>query len=945
MYSRRKEALEQKRTQTMLYDAKMKLNNVIGYYRNDWHWPSWKYLEIEKQRVHQNNARLLRADRMNRTRNLPTGSDLLQQSMFGDWNNIDERISSSIPAFIRTGESFFRAAELNINAMLKAFTLPALFITLTFSERWEQFQNILQNAAGIGNPLPTDFPWEAVEYYYERIFQLRKEFLTKGEINGFGKLYESVLRYEFQLRQAIHSHMLLWVEKSIPDLIKENYVRADIPDPHKEPELYELVRRHQIHRCQPHLCGGSSDATHLSLPCRKGFPQPLSDRTYHHSGELRYRYRRLTPEDQFVVPYNAQLLLIWQAHINCQYVTTAGLSKYVSKYVTKPEPQSVVSVAEAGENRIRKHIQSRRIGSMELMCLLNSKPIIKLSSNVEFLTNALPEMRTLTIRRVYEIERNPDDPYYPDSLVKYFNRPIGPSFESLKYPEYFQQFVIQTQRRSTQKLNVEIGAREEWRDQRGYYVYRRQRRQLTRSPFRRLADGEAFFYALLLEKNSWRSEKEIHGRYQSYREHFIQLYPEEYEIVITQQRLAQHTHELQYVALYEELVNTIIEHGEKKLQKIISNQLTTLRRLPPRMSFSSDQRYDPTLHMGADQYLAFSTLSNALDQFRSDPMSQRLFFVTGSAGVGKSYLLSAVEDNLKQRRISYLKLAPTGIAAVNIRGQTIHSALCMTTSNFGDKSTSYMTSIFQSEEKQIEMAQYQVLLIDEISMVPAELLAFMSITFGRLHGNGRPFGNICVVAFGDLLQLPPIVGHQIFKCVLWKLFFPIFLTQSRRQKGDDEFIKILNEIRVGCISAKSWDILINLHQSYSPQANLYNSTFIVSHRKTALALNRLVLDSIPSEPQIHYSVDREGSRLLQHEQSSHTFKSVTNLPEEVDTRVGARVMFLDNSLIDLGISNGTTGVVIDITEEGNPKVAFPTMNGIEVNSFLFNQEFTNTHCL
>jgi len=118
MYSRRKEALEQKRTQTMLYDAKMKLNNVIGYYRNDWHWPSWKYLEIEKQRVHQNNARLLRADRMNRTRNLPTGSDLLQQSMFGDWNNIDERISSSIPAFIRTGESFFRAAELNINRTL-----------------------------------------------------------------------------------------------------------------------------------------------------------------------------------------------------------------------------------------------------------------------------------------------------------------------------------------------------------------------------------------------------------------------------------------------------------------------------------------------------------------------------------------------------------------------------------------------------------------------------------------------------------------------------------------------------------------------------------------------------------------------------------------------------------------------------------------------------------
>lgn len=75
---------------------------------------------------------------------------------------------------------------------------------------------------------------------------------------------------------------------------------------------------------------------------------------------------------------------------------------------------------------------------------------------------------------------------------------------------------------------------------------------------------------------------------------------------------------------------------------------------------------------------------------------------------------------------------------------------------------------------------------------------------------------------------------------------------------------------------------------------------------------------------------------MQHEQSSHTCKSVTNLPKEVDTRVGVKVMFLNNSLIDLGISNGTTGVVIDVIQEGNPKVAFPTINSIEVNSFLFN---------
>ena len=391
----------------MLSDAKIKLNSVISHFRDDWHWPSWIYLEIEKKRIHQNTARLLRIDRYNHIYDLPTGTDLLQQSMFGSWNMIDERVTSTIPEFVRTGDTFFHKAESNINAMLKAFGLPSLFITVTFSERWEQFQQILHRIAG-PSFLPTDHPWEAVEYYYERMYHLRNSFFNEPRYNGFGKLLESVIRHEFQLRQAIHSHLLLWVEKTIVKLIEENYICADIPDRHTEPMLYELVIQHQIHTCKPHLCGGQVGQNSMSRPCKKGFPQPLSEYTYHHEGELRYRYRRVTPADQFIVPYNPQLLLIWGAHINVQYVTSSGLSKYVTKYVTKAEPKSIVSSLPNNdpgvENNIQMHIQGRRIGVMEIMCLLNSKPIIKLSSSVEFLTNTPLELRTLTIRRVHEIE-------------------------------------------------------------------------------------------------------------------------------------------------------------------------------------------------------------------------------------------------------------------------------------------------------------------------------------------------------------------------------------------------------------------------------------------------------------------------------------------------------------------------------------------------------------
>jgi hypothetical protein len=173
---------------------------------------------------------------------------------------------------------------------------------------------------------------------------------------------------------------------------------------------------------------------------------------------------------------------------------------------------------------------------MEVMCLLNSKPIIKMSSDVTYLPNSMPESRILTIRRVHEIEIDPDNPYYPDSIEKYFNRPQDAIFHTLSYPEYFSQFIIEKRKRqSHQEHESHPNSFKFWRDDLQNYVYRRQRRQITRSPFRHLADGEPFFYSLLLEKRSWRSEQQILGDHLSYRDHFMSLYPDEYRDIINQQ--------------------------------------------------------------------------------------------------------------------------------------------------------------------------------------------------------------------------------------------------------------------------------------------------------------------------------------------------------------------------------------------------------------------------
>ena len=388
-------------------NAKIKLNSVIPHFRHDIYWPGWMYMEIESRRIFQNSQRLIRMDKTNREQNRPTGDQLLQKSMYGDWNIVNEKITDTLPSFVRTGDTFYRTIEADLSAFVKARLKPQLFMTVTLSERWPEFRTIIQSAQDFLNTLsgeahgqaanPTNFPWEAVEYYYERIYHLRRHLLANPRVSGFGKLKETVIRYEFQLRQAIHSHMLLWTEHSIEELISRNYVRADIPDRNREPQLYDLVNVHQIHTCQLHLCGKPPGHSNVQDPCKKGFPQPLSPVTYHEPGELRYRYARFKVEDQNVVPYCAPLLLIWKAHVNVQYVTTAGLTKYVSKYVTKTEPKSVVSI-EQGEGRVKSHLEARRLGAMEIMCLLNSKPILKMSSGVQFLPNSMPENRTWTVR-------------------------------------------------------------------------------------------------------------------------------------------------------------------------------------------------------------------------------------------------------------------------------------------------------------------------------------------------------------------------------------------------------------------------------------------------------------------------------------------------------------------------------------------------------------------
>jgi ATP-dependent DNA helicase PIF1 len=125
-------------------------------------------------------------------------------------------------------------------------------------------------------------------------------------------------------------------------------------------------------------------------------------------------------------------------------------------------------------------------------------------------------------------------------------------------------------------------------------------------------------------------------------------------------------------------------------------------------------------------------------------------FITGKAGTGKSTLLQLFRNTTRKKTVV---LAPTGVAALNVRGQTIHSF-------FGFPARPLAKSeIYPRKDKRI-FKQVELIIIDEISMVRADLLDNIDYFLQINRGNNQLFGGVQMVFFGDLFQLPPVVSSE-----------------------------------------------------------------------------------------------------------------------------------------------------------------------------------------
>jgi len=292
-------------------------------------------------------------------------------------------------------------------------------------------------------------------------------------------------------------------------------------------------------------------------------------------------------------------------------------------------------------------------------------------------------------------------------------------------------------------------------------------------------------------------------------------------------------------------------------------------------------------------------------------------FLTGKAGTGKTTFLQNLKNKLPKRMIV---VAPTGVAAINAGGVTIHSFFQLPFGPIlsGFKDAEAQKSMKFSAQKRNIIKSLDLLIIDEISMVRADLLDGIDEVLRRFRRSEEPFGGVQMLMIGDMQQLPPVVKDNewsllrnyydtafFFSSLSLKKteFITINLKHVYRQK-DEKFLKLLNKIRDKHIDDKA---LQTLNERYKPDFDAGEENYIIltTHNARAQAINN--------------------EKLSQIKEKSYSFKaeitgnfSEYNYPtdEILSLKLGSQVMFIKNDPEpDKKFFNGKIGVITNISKD------------------------------
>ena len=300
--------------------------------------------------------------------------------------------------------------------------------------------------------------------------------------------------------------------------------------------------------------------------------------------------------------------------------------------------------------------------------------------------------------------------------------------------------------------------------------------------------------------------------------------------------------------------------------------------------------------------------------------TNRCIFLTGKAGTGKTTFLRRLKQECQKQMAV---VAPTGVAAINAEGVTIHSLFQLPPQVFlptPEARRQLFSEMQMRAQKQRVLRNLELLVIDEVSMVRSDLLDTIDAVLRHMkHRPNHPFGGAQVLFIGDLFQLSPVAREQewrlmqpyyegayFFQAQVFRELHPVYIELDHVfRQTNSEFIELLNQVRNNSLTAQALAVLNKRYiPDFEPTRQADNYITLSTHNSKVDAINRREMEALKAKSYTYHATIK------------NTFpESMFPMDQVLTLKVGARVMFIKNdSSQEKLYYNGKLGVVTALSK-------------------------------
>ncbi|KAH0385989.1 hypothetical protein KCU92_g2920, partial [Aureobasidium melanogenum] len=849
----------------------------------------------------------------------------IESAIYDDDTDLIRRVFDH-GSILKGSQSWWTVAKRDLAAVVMAVGHPHIFLTLTANPlEWTALHALLpgyddtvdQDAL---RTLISENPDVVVEFFVER-----RELFFKHVVNPKFDVVDSWGRFEFQKDGGIHWHGVLWC-RNAPDPRSvssdvgrvriagfwNTHIVANLPvsnsaEPHPQvAKLNDLVSRLQQHDC-------SKSSYCVADKCKYGYPMELRDQAQVIQVDDGYRVHPARNNDR-VVAYNRALLLTWLANIDIQVLTGLWwILWYICKWLLEHEDiltelPIIIEAFEPNTNPLVIKIRSileQLVGSKAF----TREEICHLLLDLPLVTSTVEVIRVDTRADLNTHARS-------SVLVKYLARD-----KSTLASETLVDFIL---KRNLRHMDRTIAKARVPR-----YV------PLPTGPdavMWKVMLQHAFFNNPrdYLEGNgypNWQAAQQAclqHGHTRpDYMPETVERVPvdpqshNDWRNLARQLRQSEDTVKLgrrptdafDYSAMVGDIAGLDNTFWTRPVTNARSNTAA-----------ASSLRADADRLLDPDQSQLYHDVMDSMDRVLAGQDFQFLSQVDGGAGSGKTFVCQLITDHVNQLAMTMNQptpavkvMAPTGVAAKNIGGETLHSALRIFSANFLPLMDAGLLSLRK------EWQDIRLVVIDEKSMISRNILWQIDQRLRHiLDRHDRPFGGMSVILVGDFVQIQPVAGAPLYQDdrqphyeVAYRAFSKsYFLRSSHRHENDGRLLSALDAIRDDKVTHMVWqhlsercmthpdmtateiasfDNALRLYFNREP-VRRYNERRLTDARSPVLAIPAV---NLPPTPAVA-SVQAEDAH---------------NLEPELLLSIGCPVIVTENICKQAGVVNGSTGVV------------------------------------